>query len=160
MNRSVLGKWTILAVLAVAVLGGVAKWYLSRPRLNDEQKLYLLITTAQQAVDKRDASGLTRLISDHYKDKEGYDKHTLTGMVVGWMRGSEPFTVVPEIVGLTIKATTAEMQLKVRYFVGEGASGAGNEFRMQLQLQKEGNDWKVLSAQGWSEEQGHLMNGE
>ena len=67
---------------------------------------------------------------------------------------------MPEVLGTDLKGDTAQMQLKVRYWMGDSSSSPGQEFRMTLSLRKEGSDWKITSAEGWQQEQGTLMGGE
>lgn len=77
------------------------------------------------------------------------------------MRESQPFTVVASVVGAPkIQGDRAEMQLQVRYDIGDAKGGPGDGFGMRVQLAREGRQWKVVAAEGWGEEQEHLMGGD
>ncbi|MHB8997524.1 MAG: hypothetical protein ACYC63_19945 [Armatimonadota bacterium] len=150
-------KWILIVlVLLIAARWGVMWWFGRQPP-SDEQQLVQLVATAQAAAQERNPTGLTRLLSDDYRDKDGNTKQQMTAMIVGWMRGATSYTVVPEVLSTDIQDGTAQMQLKVRYWAAEPIAGAGDEFRMSLALRKEGRQWKVTSAEGWQQEQGKLM---
>lgn len=156
MNRRLAAAVAIIVVAAV----GLAIYLMTRPQPTDEERLYRLVVQAQEAAQKHNAAGLTRLLSDSYKDSEGYDKHQLTGLIIGWLRGAPPFTVVPTITGYKVQGDTAQMQLQVRYWTGDPSTAPADEFKVQLNLRREGRDFKVVSAGGWSAEQNRLMNEE
>jgi type II secretory pathway pseudopilin PulG len=159
-NQPPLAKWIlVILVLLIAARWG-AMWYFGRAQLTDEQQLVRSVARAQEAAQKRDPGGLTKLLSDGYMDKAGNNKQQMTAMIVGWMRGAPPYTVVPEVTKTDITGDTALMQLKVRYWATQPASGPGDEFRMAVAWRKEGRQWKVTSAEGWEAEQGKVMGGE
>lgn len=143
----------LFVVLVLAAVG--LQRYLSRPRLTSEQQLYLLLVRAQEAAEARNAAGLTRLLSDDYRDADGYDKHHLTGLIVSGLRGGGPFRVVPTVTGLQVRGDAAQMQLRVRYFGAQG-DPAGEDFGLSLQWRREGRQWKVTSAQGYTAVAGSL----
>lgn len=153
-------KWVVGVLLVLIVVGLAVLWFARRPQLSDQEQLLQLVAKAQTAAEKRDATGLSRLVSDSYRDKEGIDKHQLTGLIISWLRGAPPFTVVPSVTGTTIQGDTAQMQLQVRYWMGDPNTAQADEFKMQLSLRREGREWKITSADGWQHEQGSLMGGE
>jgi hypothetical protein len=161
MERSASRRSALTALAVALVLGALLRYHFSRPTLTDSEQLYRLVSQAQEAAEARNATGLTRLISDDYRDRQGFDKHQLTGMIVGWMRESQPFTVVAGVVGAPkIQGDRAEMQLKVRYSTGDPKGGPGDEFGMRVQLVKQRRGWKIVDAEGWEGEQEHLMGGD
>lgn len=147
----------VVAITLVLIALGVGLWQWGRPRPTDEQRLYKLVTSGQEAVENHDPSALTRLLSRDYHDRLGNDKKQLTGMILGWLRGGPPLQVIPQIAGLKVEGKVADMQLKVRYWMGD-TSGPGEEFGMAVRLQKERGEWKVISAEGWQEQQGKLLD--
>lgn len=153
-------KWVAGVLLVLIAVGLAMLWSARRPQLSDQDQLVQLVAQAQTATDKRAAAGLSRLVSDSYRDKDNNDKHELTRLIVAWLRGAPPFTLVASVTGTTIQGDTAQMQLQVRYWMSEQANGAGDEFRMTLSLHKEGPEWKITSADGWQHEQNSLMGGE
>lgn len=156
-NQPPLAKWILVVlVLLIAARWGVM-WWFGRQAPSDEHQLVQLVAIAQAAAQERNSTGLTRLLSDDYRDKDGNTKQQMTAMIVGWLRGAASYKVVPEVLSTDIQDGTARMQLKVRYWTAEPIAGAGNEFRMALALRKEGRQWKVTSAEGWQAEQGRLM---
>ncbi|MBU0609799.1 MAG: hypothetical protein KKI08_18080 [Armatimonadetes bacterium] len=146
------------ALLAGLVALGVA-YLLGRPTPTDQQKIYALVAQGQGAVEQRNATGLTRLISRDYFDRTGTTRQQLVGMIVQWMHGGEEVMVVPEISGLDLRGDFADMSLRVRLWRGNEPSGPGEEYAMAVRLRKEGRDWKVISAEGWAEAQSDLMSG-
>lgn len=153
-------KWVVALLLVLIVVGLTVLWSARRPQLSDQDQLVQLVAQAQEAAEKRDATALARLVSDSYRDKDNNDKHQMTRLIVAWMRGAPAFTVVPSITGTSIHGDTARVQLQVRYWMSEQPSGAGDDFPMILSLRKEGQDWKITSADGWQHEQSNLMGGE
>ena len=148
----------VFAVVALAV-GAALLWHFTRPRPTDEQRLYSLITKAQEAAENHNIAGLTRLISRAYHDRTGNDKRQMNALIMGWLQGAPPLKVVPTVAGLKVNGAAADMQLKIRYWAGDPNS-AGDEFGMALRLQKERGEWKITSAEGWEQEPGKVMGGE
>lgn len=153
-------KWVVALLLVLIVVGLAVLWSARRPQLSDQDQLVQLVAQAQEAAEKRDATALARLVSDSYRDKDNNDKHQITRLIVAWMRSAPAFTVVPSITGTSIQGDTARVQLQVRYWISEQPTGEGDDFPMILSLRKEGQDWKITSAEGWQQEQSNLMGGE
>lgn len=149
----------VLLVVLALVAGVTVLRSLTRPRLTEEQRLYALFTNAQEAAEKHNIAGLTRLISRDYHDRMGTDKRQMNGMIASWLQGAPPLKVVPTVAGLKVNGETADMQVKIRYWSGDPNS-PGDEFAMALRWQKERGRWRVTSAEGWEAEQGKLMGGE
>ncbi len=149
-----------VTVLIVAVGGAGVAYLLGRPVPSDEQKIYALVAQAQRAVENHNSTGLTRLLSRDYMDRSGTTRQQLVGMIVQWMHGGEEVLVVPEITGLSIRDDFADLSLRVRLWMGREPSGPGEEFGMTARLRREGRQWKVISAEGWSEAQSDVLGGD
>jgi hypothetical protein len=152
-----------LAVVGIAVVliaAGLAGYFLTRPQPTDEQKIVALIAQGQRAVERRNSTGLTRLISKAYDDPYGYNREQLVGQIVGWMRSGQEMQVVPEIVDLQFNGDFADVKLRVWMAWGQGAAAGGEPFRMTVRLRREGRTWRVISAEGWGEAQSDIMSGE
>ena len=151
----------LLTVLALVVIGGGAAGYLlTRPQPTDQQKIIALVAEGQRAVERRNASGLTRLISRNYSDPYGYNREALVGQIVGWMHSAQDAPVVPEIADMQTNGDFADVKLRVWIAAGAEPSAGGEPYRMQLRLRKEGRVWRVISAEGWGEAQSDIMSGE
>lgn len=152
-------RMVVIGALVVILLAGlVAGYLLTRPQPTDEQKINALVVQAQQAVEKHNTTGLTRLISRDYVDKSGVTRQQLVAMIAQWTRGGEAVTVVPEITGLRINGAFADMQVRAQVWYGPDTSGGGQEYRITARLRKEGRDWKVISAEGWEAAQSDAMS--
>ena len=151
----------VLAILAVLVIGGgAAVYFLTRPQPTDQQQIIALVAQAQRAVERHNATGLTRLLSHDYFDAYGTNRQQMVGMIVSWMRGGEEVRAVPEITSLQINGDFADVKLRVWLQWGSQQPAAGEPYQMQMRLRREGRAWKVISAEGYGEAQSDAMGGD
>lgn len=147
-----------VAVILVVLVAGV--YIVTHPEPTDEEKIVRLVAQGQRAVENRNSTGLTSLISRDYFDKSGLTRQQIVALIVQWLRGGEEMVVVPQITGLQIREPFADMTLKVRVVPGRDPSGAGLDYDMSVRLRKEGRHWKVISAEGWGAAQSDVLSGE
>jgi hypothetical protein len=154
------GRWitTVIVLVAVAALSLGVAYYLGQPQPTDQQRLYRHLAQAQQAANAHNARGLTALLSRDYADRSGTTRQQMVAMIVQWMRGGDDWTVVPEITDLQLHDDFADMRLRVRLWHGREPTGPGEEFAMAVRWRREGRAWKVISAEGYAEGQGEVMN--
>lgn len=155
-KRLVIGS----AVLILLLVATAVVLYLSRPQPSDEEKIVRLVSQAQAAVERRNATGLTRLISKDYADSYGVSRQQLVAYIVQWMRSGEEVTVVPSISGLRIHDSFADLMLDVRVWRGREPSGSSRQYMMPVRLQNEDGQWRVISAEGWMQAQRDFMGEE
>jgi hypothetical protein len=149
----------VVVVVMVVIAAGLAGYFLTRPQPTDEEKIVALIAQGQRAVEQRNSTGLTRLLSRDYYDPYGTTREQLVGMIVSWMRGAQDVQAVPEIVDLKLNGDFADVKLRVWLAWGEGPSAGGEPYRMTVRLRREGRAWRVISAEGWGEAQSDIMSG-
>jgi len=148
----------LLVLLALLVLGGLAAWWLLRPRPTDEERLYRLLTEISRAVELRSPAGVLRHLSESYQDAYGNNKRTLTQQVYGGLRSVERLTVVPEITALKVSGDTATMQVHARVWFGQPGSAGGTDLTVNLRLARERGRWLVIWAEGWEPAEEAYMN--
>lgn len=163
MSQAATGRlsWKVRIALVAAgmvVWAGVVVWRAQREGPTVEQLLYRLVATAARAVEQRNTTGLTRLISDAYQDRSGYTREQLVPMIAGWMRGGTEYEVKPVIRQMVVRGGSADLVLDVRLRYG-GAEQATEPYRIKVTLQREGRQWKVIAAEGWGEAQEDVMGG-
>ena len=145
-------------VILLLALAGVAFWYFTRPEPTDEQKIQALINEARVAVERKNVSGLMRLISEDYLDKYGNDKRGLQRLVIAGAHSAEQYTVFPQVTNLKVKGDLAYLEMKTWLWVGDPATAPGQELNITAKLLREGKRWRVLSSYGWEEAEGGVMN--
>jgi hypothetical protein len=133
----------LVTLLAALVLGGAAWWFLLRPRPTDEERIYRLVANAAQAVERRNPSGVLRLVSESYHDSYGNSKRALAQQIIGGLRAAERYSVVPEVRSLQVSGDTARA-------LGEPTGRGYIEAEVQLGLARERGRWLVTSADGWA----------
>lgn len=140
----------LVTLLAVAVVGSAAWWFLLRPRPTDEQRIYRLVADAARAVEMRNPSGVLRLISESYHDPYDNNKRALTQQVIAGLRSADSLTVVPEVASLQVQGDTAVALVRARVRFGDAAQSRGVDLQVRLQLAREGRAWRVTSSDGWA----------
>ena len=145
-------------VLVLVALGALALWYFTRPQPTDEQKVLALVSEARAAVERKSANRLMRLISEDYMDKYGYDKRGLRQLATSAMYRAEHYTIYPQVTSLKFQGDLASLEIKAWFWAGDPQSGPGLELNITAKLQREGRQWRVISASGWEEAESEAMN--
>lgn len=147
----------VKALVLLLIIGVLAAVFLIPPEPTDEQKLYQVVLDAQEAVNERNPTGLTRLISRDYQDGSGNTRESLVPRISGWLRAGQLVQVVPEVRSVQIQGDLAQMSLNLRISWG-GDTTAGETYPVELKLQREGRQWRIISAGGWQRAESDVMN--
>lgn len=155
-KRAIVGATIIVTIILAIILAPI----LQRTAASDEERIVRLVAQAQTAVERRNSTGLTRLISRDYADRSGVTRQQLVAYIVQWMRSGEEVTVVPSITSLRINDSFADLLLNVRLWRGPEPTGRSHDYMMTVRLQKEDGQWKAISADGWAQAQSDFMGEE
>jgi hypothetical protein len=119
-----------------------------------ERELRALVAAAEQAAEARDASFFRATISASYVDRRGQGHEDLVGLVRGYFLVNAAIEVVNRIDTITLAgddAATVTLQTAV---IGRAQASSllpadADFYRLELELAKEGDDWRVIGAD-WS----------
>jgi hypothetical protein len=135
----------------LVVVAAVGWWLAGRQPLSEAEQISRLIGQAQQAVEHKDARGLIGLLSENYLDPGGNRKQDLARLIISGVRTTEQITVVTTVQQVEVADGRAETVVDVK--LGSGTMGAVQVIPlvMQIEWQREGKRWRVVSARGWEE---------
>lgn len=151
MNKSLLAR--IGAGLAiVAVIVGIAIYWLTRPTVSDRQQILDMFLATQDAVERKSVSGVMRHISEDYDDGT-YTKRALTRLAVSAFREGEPFNVLTVVRALQIKGNQAVAEVEVKFWVGRGPPEHVQHLTLHVAAEKKRGKWQVTRARGWQQAQ-------
>jgi hypothetical protein len=129
-------------LLALAGCGGAP---------SPEQEVRDTIAAGEQAAEDRDASELTDLISEHYSDAEGRDAEVLSQYLRGYLLTHPSIHLVTRIESIEFPYRDfAKVRVTVgslaREDAGETLDLAADVDELEIELTKEGDDWRVTRA--------------
>ncbi len=113
-------------ILVIAIL----VWWLTNPRISDEQQILNLVAKAEHGVETKNGREVMECVSPDYKDSSGYDRLQLLKMVNSWVRSPDQAEV-----------TVEKQQIRVN-----GLTAVG-KFSVQVYLESEGRKLRPVSAQ-------------
>lgn len=146
-------KAALLAVLAlVAVGGGLLAARLLRPPPTDEERIQGLVAAAARAAEERKAGEVVAAASERFAG-EGLDRRGLKQFVALQILRGEWVSV--SIAGTRIEVAGNAARAAVDVVLARSGKGAkladllpagGSVHRLQLRLEREDGDWKVVRA--------------
>lgn len=139
-------RLTPIPVLAVALVGACAA-------PDDEAALRELVAGAEAAAEARDTGFFRGVISGDYMDRAGRGRDELVGQIRGYFFLNRKVEVVTRIERIEIMGDDAAEMVVQAALIGRGsAAGIGADFRrIDLELVREGSDWRVIAA-GWGDD--------
>lgn len=117
------------------------------------------MAAAEASAEARDAPALKELIADDYDDPAGRTAADLRAYVHGWLIGHPSVHLVTRVDAIELEGTElAHLAVTVGMLGREATPDAGWEFagdvwRFDLRLARDGDDWRVIRA-GWQEDAG------
>lgn len=145
MKRSRIG----LAGLGVLALVGAGTWFVSRPRVSDEEQITNMIIEIKRAVETKNAGDVLKYIATDYNDGS-YTRREITQLVVAGFRGPEEFRVDVSRPTIRVDGNEAEAQASARFTTGAARDGSGSmDLQVVARMKKQRGGWKVVSATGW-----------
>lgn len=128
-----------------------------RRGLSDEDLIREMINSAARAAGEKDIKGVTEHVSESYKDEYGNDKDSLKGLLFVYFRQYERINVYVRDAEISVEGDRAEADVKVVFTGGESLDdigdmvpSSGGGYLLELKLQKEGGDWKVVRSR-WTD---------
>ena len=112
-------------------------------RSSDEERVRELFASAEEAAEARDASDVLALVADEYADAQGLDKTSLGNFLRGWLLAHPK-------VELTVMVENLEFPVdglaQAKLTVGNLAIGDVDLERLEVELRRDGEDWRVVRA--------------
>ena len=116
-----------------------------------EQEVRDTIAAGERAAEDRDAGALIDLISEHYSDAEGRDAEVLSQYLRGYLLTHPSIHLVTRIESIELPYRDfAKVRVTVgslaREDAGETLDLAADVDELEIELTKEGDDWRVTRA--------------
>jgi len=128
-----------------------------RRGLSDEDLIREMIDDAVRAAVEKDIKGITEHVSDSYKDEYGNDRDALKGLLFVYFRQYDRINVHVRDTEIGVEGDRAEATVKVIFTGGESLEdigdmvpSSGGGYLLEMKLQKEGGDWKVVRSR-WTD---------
>ncbi len=145
------GKRVVLGLVAVAALGGLAGWWITRPK-SEEDRVRAVFADLEAKVEDKDASGVLEHISERYRAEgldRNLDKKGLHPLLVYYFLHHKEVAV--EIRDLEVRVLkgdkVAQATLRARFAEGDVRAALGGEewlFEVDLEREDDG-EWRVMS---------------
>ncbi len=135
----------LIAGLALAACG---------PAGTPEEEIRALVDAAELAAEERDAADLRALIADDYRDPAGRTAGDVRGILHGYLVAHQSIRLLTRIDSIELEGTElARLRVTVGMLGREagpdpGWDLAGDVYRFDLRLAREGGEWRVIRA-GW-----------
>ena len=145
----------VVPIVLVAPVVVAVFFYSARGALNDREKIYRNLTTAERAVESSSVSDIMALVSEDYEDEYGNTKNTLTRLLLGALR-QEAWEVNVQLEDLTIEDSTATSSLRVGIWPVDSPQSR-RVYDVTIQWQRADGRWRAVSSSGWSDAQSDFM---
>lgn len=122
-----------------------------------EDEIRALVATAEESAEARDASALKDLVADDYGDAAGRTASDIRNTVHGWLLAHQSVRLISRVDSIELEGTElARVAVTVGMLGREAASDsawdlAGDVWRLDLTLAREGGGWRVIRA-GWQQD--------
>lgn len=127
------------------------------PSGTPEDEIRALVDVAELAAEERDAADLRGLVADDYRDAGGRTAADIRGILHGYLIAHQSIRLITRIDSIELEGTElARLQVTVGMLGRDSNSDsnwdlAGDVYRFDLRLAREGeDDWRVIRA-GWQE---------
>jgi hypothetical protein len=137
-------------LLATAVAG-------CGPSVTPEDEIRALVAAAEESAEARDASALKDLVADDYADPAGRAAADVRAYIHGWLVAHQSVRLITRVDSIELEGTEqARVEVTVGMLGREASSGsawdlAGDIWRFDLRLARDGGDWRVIRA-GWQQD--------
>lgn len=129
-------KFPVMLMLALSLCACGA-------RSSDEERVRELFETAETAAEERDSSDLLELVADEYADAQGLDKRELGNFLRAWLLAHPKVELLVTVESLTFPV---EGLAQARLAVAQVALGDASLERIDVELRRDGDDWRVVRA--------------
>jgi hypothetical protein len=145
-RRAVVG---FVGVVAVAAVG----WWLSRPRVSDEERIMAVVARAEHGVETKNRDEVMSCVAKDYEDTGGLSRADIFRLALSWEKSSEQAEVWIDDYTIDVTPPTATGQFQVRVEFSQGGQ-TEPEVRLPLtvEFEKERRGlkkvWAVKSVSG------------
>ena len=128
-----------------------------RPSSTPEDEIHALVATAEESAEARDASALKDLVADDYEDPDGRSAADIRSYLHGWLVAHQTVRLISRVDSIELEGTElARVAVTVGMLGRDAASDsawdlAGDVWRFDLMLAREGGSWRVIRA-GWQQD--------
>ena len=152
--------WPSLLLL-LSVLSGCGR----ETPLTPEQQIRALLDRAEAAVEARDLSAATELISSHYSDDSGRNRHEMRRMLAGYFLRHKSIHLLKQVEQITLSSETTARAVLFIGMVGSQAGAVdsisqwrGDLVRLEVQLLREADaQWRLHQASWRRASRGELL---
>jgi len=122
-----------------------------------EDEIRALVSAAEESAEARDASALKDLVADDYEDAAGRTAADVRTYLHGWLVAHPSVRLITRVDSFELEGTEqARVEVTVGMLGREAASDsawdlAGDIWRFDLRLARDGGDWRVIRA-GWQQD--------
>jgi hypothetical protein len=132
------------ATLALLMFDGCA-----RPA-TPEQQVRAVLDAAQRGAEERDVSAVLQLVSEQYADERSVDKDALRNLVRGYFLVNQTIHLLLRVDELTFPADGLAKARVTTAMLGRQAgkdwSLAADVYEFDLELRREGSNWRLTRA--------------
>ena len=137
-------KEILIAIVLLVLLGVFAFWPEEK---TEEQQIQLVIDQIEAGMEEANLSLVMKQISKDYSDAQGLSKRSIKGILFQQFqkRGKIGITLSP--MSILIEGTQADVEAEALIIEGSilGFSADADAIHIDIELQKEQNEWKIIS---------------
>ncbi|NUN96500.1 MAG: hypothetical protein HUU16_10030 [Candidatus Omnitrophica bacterium] len=144
-------KRVILLLAGLYLLG---RYLFSGLGVTEAQRVLLVVTRAEEAVQKKSLLGLQQVLSSDYQDRSGLSRSDILRLAASYFRGQDSVSILR--LGSSVEfegEDLAEVELRIQV-VGRSGGEVSLGFRdstvlgelYHLKMRKERGEWKILSV--------------
>jgi ketosteroid isomerase-like protein len=144
-----LRKVLLLVGTMLLIVGGYLWWRGANPPLNDEQQIVARLQEVKQAVDQKNARGITSILTDDFR-AGSLNKREIQSHLAGFFYSSEGAQVQFSNVSIEINSGKANVRGQYRfssrnsrYMPPENRIGRFSSYWI-----KQEDEWKIASVEG------------
>lgn len=122
-----------------------------------EQEIRALVVAAEESAEARDASALKELVADDYLDPSGRDAAGIRSYIHAWLVAHPSVRLLTRVDTIELEGTEQARLAVTVGMLGREAKAdsgwdlAGDVWRFDLRLVRDGDDWRVVRA-GWQQD--------
>jgi len=116
-----------------------------------EAELRELIAEAEEAAESRNTGYFRALLSDNYVDRRGQRKADIIDLIRGYFFVHSSVEVLNRVEAISLEGEDAAEVILNTALVGQAQGRSllgidGEYYRLELELVREGNDWRIIGA--------------
>jgi cation diffusion facilitator CzcD-associated flavoprotein CzcO len=134
---------------AAALLSAALALGACSPRTTPEQQVRAIIAAGEEAAERRDHGDLMALVSPHFRSEDAADQRELSLLVRGWLAAHPAVHLAARIEEVSFPyedMAVATVQVAMLGRDGQAAAFSADARTVRLELQRDGDDWKVTRA--------------